>query len=427
MPRPLRSTPTCAAVAATLIWLGSASLFAADARNAVTGDWPEWRGAGRASAAASFELPATWPKALRLVWEREVGPSDAGPVVAGGQVFTFTRAGDREVVTALDLDDGSVLWQEGYGAPFKPFEMVGLHGAGPYSTPLVAGGRLFTLGITQTLSARDAATGKLLWQRRFDSDYKVTQPFYGNSLSPLLVDDHLVIEVGGGGNGALLAVDPATGQDVWRLPGDGPAYGSPIAVEIDGTKQIVTLTQRRLIGADAETGKLLWETPFQVDADNTALTPVLHQGLLVLGATRRPLRAYRVARAGDSWTVEQAWSNPEVSPAFSTPVVAGGSLVAFAGQNKGQLVVVDPATGAVTWAAEGRQGDNAYLVAIGSTVLAFLVDGDLEVASIAAGQAKVAARYTVAQSTVWSHPVILDRHFLVKDQSHLRLWAIPAD
>jgi outer membrane protein assembly factor BamB len=422
----LRSAVTYA-VATLLLGSGAASVFAADAATAISGEWPEWRGAGRASSATSFEPPATWPQSLRLVWEREVGPSDAGPVVAGGRVYTFTRAGDREVATALDLESGNVLWQEGYEAPFKPFAMVGLHGAGPYSTPLVADGRLFTLGITQTLTARDTATGKLVWQRRFDSDFKVTQPFYGNSLSPLLADGRLIVEVGGGGNGALLAVDPATGQDIWRLKGDGPAYGSPIAVEIDGTQQIVTLTQRRLIGADAETGKLLWETPFQVDADNTALTPVHHAGLLVLGANQRPLRAYRVAQGGAGWTAEQVWSNAEVSPPYSTPVVAGGSLVAFAGQNKGQLVVVDPATGATTWEAPGRQGDNSYLVAIGSTVLSFLVDGDLEVASIADGQAKVLARYTVAQSAVWSHPVVLDRHFLVKDQSHLRLWAIPGE
>jgi hypothetical protein len=111
--------------------------------------------------------------------------------------------------------------------------------------------------------------------------------------------------------------------------------------------------------------------------------------------------------------------------AFSSPVIAGGSLVGFAIQNKGQLVVIDPTTGKATWSAEGRQGEHAYLVAAGSTVLAFLVDGDLEVTSISGGRAEVLARYTVAESTVWSHPVVLDRHLLVKDASHVRLWSVP--
>jgi outer membrane protein assembly factor BamB len=174
----------------------------------VTGEWPQWRGVARDSAAASLELPASWPSKLREVWAAEVGPSDAGPVVASGRVYTFTRAGEREVTTALDLETGAVVWQESYEAPYQPMVMVGIHGAGPYSTPLVSDGRLFTLGITQVLSARDAETGKLAWQRKFDSEFKTTQPFYGNSLSPLLVGGKLVIEVGGGGNGAVLRSIP---------------------------------------------------------------------------------------------------------------------------------------------------------------------------------------------------------------------------
>jgi hypothetical protein len=108
-------------------------------------------------------------------------------------------------------------------------------------------------------------------------------------------------------------------------------------------------------------------------------------------------------------------------------VAAGGSLVAYSAQKKGQLVVIDPATGAVTWSAEGRQGDHSYLVASGSTVLSFLVGGELEIATIAAGKADVVARYDVATSELWSHPVVLERHLLTKDRTHVRLWAIEAE
>jgi outer membrane protein assembly factor BamB len=402
----------------------AAAPLAAEADPPVSGEWPQWRGQGRDASAANLKTPDAWPAELREVWAVEVGPSDSGPVVAGGRAYTFTRIGEREVATALDLTSGAVVWQEGYEVPYKPMVIVGIHGAGPYSTPLVTDGRLFTLGITQILTARDAATGKLEWQRKFDSEFKVTQPFYGNSLSPIQVDGKLVVEVGGGNNGAVLAVDPATGKDVWRLPGDGPAYGSPIAVDIEGTKQIVTLTQRRLIGVEAATGKLLWETPFQVDVDNTSITPVFHAGLLILGGNQRPLRAYRVTREEDGFKVAEAWSNSAVSLAYSTPVVAGGSVVAFATQKKGQMVVLDPATGAVTWEAEGRQGYHSYLVATGSTVLSFLVGGELEIATVANGRADIVARYDVAPSELWSHPVVLDRHLLVKDRTHVRLLAI---
>src|SRR5262245_15453872 len=240
-----RHRPSQPSIAATILvplaFTCCVAAFGADTPGPIGGEWPQWRGPARDSSASALLIPSTWPPQLRPVWAAEVGPSDSGPVVASGKVYTFTRAGEREVATALDLETGNVLWQEGDAAPFKPMVIVGIHGAGPFSTPLVADGKVFTLGITQVLTARDAATGKALWRRGFDSEFKVTQPFYGNSLSPILVDGKLVIEVGGGGNGAVLAVDPASGEDAWRLKGDGPAYGSPIAVDIEGTRQIVTL------------------------------------------------------------------------------------------------------------------------------------------------------------------------------------------
>jgi hypothetical protein len=214
---------------------------------------------------------------------------------------------------------------------------------------------------------------------------------------------------------------------VWRLPGDGPAYGSPIAIEIEGRRQIVTLTQRRLIGVDAGSGKLLWETPFKVAIDTTTATPVYHGGLVIVGGMNGPVRAFRVTRGGAGFVVDEVWSNPGVSLYLSSPVIAGGSLVAFATQKKGQLVVLDPVTGTVTWSAEGRQGDNAFLVATGSTALVFLSSGELEVANVAGGKAEIAARYDLADSEIWSHPAVLERHLLTKDRTHVRLWAIGAE
>ena len=81
-----------------------------------------------------------------------------------------------------------------------------------------------------------------------------------------------------------------------------------------------------------------------------------------------------------------------------------------------------PPTGEITWSSDGRRGEHAFLIASGDQVLSFSVDGDLEVLSIENGEASSVAGYTVAESSMWSHPALLENGMLVKDLTHLRLW-----
>ena len=409
----------------TMSALLSMPLLAVDATPG-GGGWSQWRGPGRDGSVPSFEAPTAWPAELHLAWEAEVGHSDSGVVVASGMAFTFTRVGESEIVTALDLESGSVVWRSDYAVPFRFMKIVGIHGAGPYATPLVAGDTIYTYGITEVLTAFDLSSGQQRWQRRFAEDYKVAQPFYGNSLSPLFVDGKLIVEAGGGSAGSLIAVDADTGEDVWRLDGDGPAYGSPIVADIDGHRQVVTLTQKRLIGADLESGRLLWETPFEVSAFVTSLTPLIQDSAILISGPKRPLQAFRASAKGKRWSIKELWSNDDIWMDYSSPVMAGASMVGFSVKNKGQLVVVDPTSGDITWASDPRQGENSFLISAGDLVFSTNVDGQLEVLRIQDGQAASLARYEVAQSAVWSHPALLERHILVQDQTHIRLWELRA-
>ena len=122
-------------------------------------DWNQWRGPSRSGVTAAFSPPAAWPDKPRKVWETTVGTGHSSPVVSGTRAFVFARVGDEEVVTAFDYQTGKQVWQQRYRAPYQVNPAAESHGKGPKSTPVVDGGRLFTLGISGTLSAFDAATG----------------------------------------------------------------------------------------------------------------------------------------------------------------------------------------------------------------------------------------------------------------------------
>src|SRR5262245_49363339 len=150
-------------------------------------DWPQWRGPTR-DGFVSDALPAQWPEALTKRWEIPVGAGHASPVVSGNRVVVIAREGDQEVVRSLDLASGKELWRAAYPAPFSVNPAAQSHGPGPRSTPAIAGGRVFTLGIGGTLSAFDLASGKLVWRLPAPA----ALPDYGAATSPL-VDGSSVI------------------------------------------------------------------------------------------------------------------------------------------------------------------------------------------------------------------------------------------
>ncbi len=390
-------------------------------------DWPQWRGPERDGTSSAFEPPAKWPQKLTLSWEVEVGRGDSSPLVAGDRVYVQTREGDNEVLAAFQLTDGKPVWRSAHPAPFKYLSIVGEHQAGPFSTPSFADGRIFTLGIGGVFTAWNAADGSRLWQRDPTGEFKFARPFYGASQSPLVVDGVVYVHLGGPGDGAFAALDAATGKTRWEWKGDGPAYGSPLLVELDGVSQLVTLTQRNLVGLDPSRGELLWQVPFKLSFDLTSLTPVVHDGLVILSGNEVATRAYRPHRENGQWLAPEVWNNDQVSMAFSSPVIADGALLAFSSKNKGQVVALDPATGVLRWSGPPRNGENAWLLVAGDTVVAIFDNGEMRVLDGAAASYQEVASYELAKSPIWAHPALLSRGVLIKDQTQLRLWSVVPD
>src|SRR4030095_3994319 len=140
-------------------------------------------------------------------------------------------------------------------APFPLNRAAARHEKGPKSTPTFANGKLYTLGMTGIVSAFDTTTGKPAWQKPAPP----AAPLYHTAMSPLVERGMVYLHVGGHDKGALTAFDAATGAEKWKWSGDGPSYGSPMAADFAGTRQVIVLTQDNLVGVSAATGAVLWE------------------------------------------------------------------------------------------------------------------------------------------------------------------------
>ena len=386
--------------------------------------WSQWRGPERDGHANGFQAPSAWPAELVEAWRIEVGLGHSSPVVAGDRVFLHTRVGDEEVVTALDVATGAVVWRQRYDAPYRVNPAARSHGPGPKSTPVAADGRLFTLGISGVLSSFDTASGRVIWRQTVDDAFPGTAPTYGTAMSPIVDRGLLIAHVGTDRAGALTAFDVATGEVRWRWDGDGPGYASPIVAEIGGARQVITQSRRFVVGVAADSGSLLWRIPLSTAYDQNIVTPVVRGDVVIYSGLDSGTTAVRILRLGDAWTTESIWRNADVSFYMSTPVLADGWLFGLRDRNKGQFVCLDATTGRLLWSTQGREGDNAALVDVGTALLWLTSGAELVVSAKSRDGFDALRRYTVASSPTWAHPVPVTGGVLVKDERTLRLWCL---
>jgi outer membrane protein assembly factor BamB len=384
-------------------------------------DWPQFRGPNRDGVIPSFSEPNVWPERLTQAWKVDVGEGYATPILIGNRVFTFTRQGANEVMQALDAGTGKAVWQTRYAAPVNVNPAAQAHGPGPKSTPTFANGRLYTLGMGGIVTAFDAGSGKQLWQKPAGT----VLPLYGTAMSPLVDRGLVIVHVGGHNQGALTAFDSNTGDVKWSWTGDGPSYASPVVTEIDGVRQVVTLSQENVVGVSASDGRLLWRRPFSTEFTQNIITPLLIGPTVIVSGFQKPTSAIRVVRKGDQWTTEDLWENPTASFYMTNAVVVGDMLFGLSHRNSGQYVLLDVKTGKTIWSGMPRQANNAALLRAGDLVFSLEEDGELRVGRVSTGGFQELKRYTVATAATWAAPAISGNRIFVKDASTLALFTIP--
>lgn len=383
-------------------------------------DWPQWRGPGRDGKVSGFTAPQKWPQELTQKWKITVGTGCATPALVGDKLYVFARQGDDEVTLCLDAGTGKEIWRDQYAAQ----AVTGAPGRhpGPRSSPAVAEGKVVTLGVGGVLSCLDAGTGKLVWRK--DPFPKIVPQFFTAS-SPIIVDGTAVAQLGGQGNGAILAYDLAGGDEKWRWSDEGPAYASPALLTVDGTKQIVTLTEKSVVGVAAADGKLLWQRPFEpARRAYNAATPIIDGQTVIYTGAGRGTYAVKIEKQGDGFAVKELWSNPEVAPQFNTPVLERGLL--FGLSNSGNLFCLNAQSGQTAWMDETQRDRGGFtaLVDAGSCLLALPSNSEMLVFKPSDKQYEELAKIKVSDTPTYAHPVIAGNRLFIKDQETVALCMI---
>jgi outer membrane protein assembly factor BamB len=383
-------------------------------------DWPQWRGPGRDGVVSAAAAPSKWPEKLSQGWKVEVGEGYSSPIVAGNHIFVHTRKDPDEVVMAIDRTSGKVVWKAAYPAPYTKQSDAAKMAKGPHATPLWDDGKLYTIGASAIVSAWDAPSGRLLWRRDYSKTVDSSKLFCGTAASPLLVGGLLVVQAGSDVHGgSVIVLDPESGAEKWKWTGPGPGYASPIAIRIGNKYQIVTLTEKSIVGLDSANGSLIWTAPFPDTWNENIVTPLWTGDRLIVSGTRQGTHAFSISETDGKWQATEAWKNPAATMYMSSPVFGDGLIYGHINKKRGQFVALDAKTGDLRWASDGRDGDQASVLLTPNNIVYVTNGGDMVVARRKTSTFEVERKYKVADAEIWAMPVLAGTDLYVRDTKDL--------
>lgn len=406
--------PMSRSLSFSLVWL-AAGIFFSGLAIAEALDWPAWRGPDQdgSTQETDWKLTSATGEADQA-WRTSVGAGLAGIVTQGPRAYTLgNRPGsDLDTVYAFEAGSGAVIWTHAYACPSVNYtNNISPHG--PASTPTLAENRLFTLSREGHLRCLDLGDGRPVWTTHLIADLGGRRPKYGYAGSPLVRQGTVFLDVGGAET-STVALEAATGRVRWRAGGGPAGYATPLWARAGERDLLAVFKGEGLVAYDPATGVEFWRLAWRgSEYCNTASLLTLAEGVVVTGVKRQQSEdgdgTSLVAwpKAGETNAVlAKRWHAKELAAMFTSPVRFGDLVIGFHDTKRPlkTLVALDQRTGGVRWVNE--QIDNGGFVLAGDRLLVLTQAGELVVARISSVGAEVVERVQVLGGKSYVAPTL---------------------
>ncbi|MEI6277439.1 MAG: PQQ-binding-like beta-propeller repeat protein, partial [Prolixibacteraceae bacterium] len=375
--------------------------------------WFGFRGANRDGVVHGVRIRTDWSSNPPLeIWRRAVGPGCSSIAVAGNLIYTQEQRGEFETVSCNDLKNGKPVWKHQDKARFWDAHA----GAGPRSTPTLAGNRIFTLGATGILNVLDAASGDVLWSRDAANDTGIKPPNWGFAGSPLVLNDIVVVALAG----KLAAYDLTSGEPKWFGTDGGSGYSSPQLLNISGLPQVIFMSKAGALSVNPLTGKKLWEYSWPIE-DRILQPAVLENGDLLLTEEYKNIRRVSVSLEGKEWKTKDIWTSQDLKSVFNDHVIHKGYLYGFDGP---YMACVDLRDGKRKWRG-GRYQGYTLLLADQDMMLVLTEKGEVALVSASPDEFTELSKFQAINGKTWNHPALSGNILLVRNSQEMAAFRLP--
>jgi outer membrane protein assembly factor BamB len=409
-----------------IILIGSENVYTQDK------NWTHFRGTNLNGIASTDGIPLVWNDSS-IKWKTEIhGKGHSSPVVYENQIWITTATDDGKELYAVcvDYQTGKILFDI---KVFAPDDVIGKHSINTYAspTPCIEKGFVYVHFGSMGTACLRTSDGSVVWKR---TDLKCNH-VQGPGSSPILYKNLLILHYEGTDVRYIVALDKATGKQVWRV--DRPevpykalanigkkAYITPLIINVKGRDLLISNGSAVCCAYDPLTGKEVWKVVR--GAESTVPMPVAENGIVYFytgsmeapgGGTFTELLAVNPDGRGDITGTNILWkkSDDQSHTQISTPVIKDGLIYTVISRNI--LMCIDAETGKEIWSERLKSDHNASPVYADGNVWLFSIKG--EVLAVQAGRSYKVITRNQMDSGIWATPAFLRNSVILRTEKYL--------
>ncbi len=393
------------------------------AQTVLAENWPQFRGPSGLGISQEPDLPITWSETENVVWKTAMpGYGSSSPIALDGKLYVTcysgygmaSKSGRMEDLTlhliCVDAKTGKMVFDKRIKPTLPESKRVRDHGYAA-QTPVTDGEHLYIFFGKSGVFKFDL-DGNQIWQ----TNVGTKTHGWGSGTSPVLYENLVIVNASVESN-SLVAIDKATGKEVWRAGGMDSSWSTPHLVEAPNGKHELAVTVKGwILGFDPKTGNELWRC--EAIPDYICPSIVSHKGVLyAIGGRSSKAIAVRSGGRGDITNTHKLWQ-ADVGANVCSPVVHDGHLYWVSDRNR-TAYCLSLADGSVKYSE--RAGPQPYA----STLLA---DGRLYIVTRKGGTLVLAAKPQFEQlalnkledrSTFDSSAIVCDGTLILRSDKNL--------
>ena len=364
----------------------------------------QWRGPNRDGKYAEKNLLKQWPEnGPDLIWSFEgLGEGHGNVGIGKNKLFICGMPDTIGVLYSFNLN-GDLLWKKEYGLEwYKNY-------TGSRSTPTVVGDLVYFESGQGVVFCYDGNSGDLIWSVDLLQKFNAENIQWGMTES-LLVDGNTIFCTPGGPENNVIALNRFNGETIWTSAGNRQlsAYCSPILVEHNNTRLIVTMTSESVIGVDAETGEFYWNIEHQQSNKIHANTPVYYEGKILCtssSARSNLCGTVQIQLSDDGKKADISWRRENITNLMSGFILNDGFIFGSL-YNKSDWYCLNWETGETAYSSKVL--NSGVIVYADGLFYCYSHRGEMALVKADHEEFKVISSFNVPLGTKqhWAHPVI---------------------
>ncbi|HPF51370.1 MAG TPA: PQQ-binding-like beta-propeller repeat protein [Draconibacterium sp.] len=392
----------------------------------------QWRGPNRdghfTEAGLLKQWPADGPKQILQV--DKLGKGWSSPIYTDGTIYITGMIDTLDYLSAVDMQ-GNILWQVPYGRSWNQSY------PDTRCSPVIEDNRIYVQSGTGRVVCFDRETGKENWAVDVDKKFECEYHVWGNSETPLIIDDKLICSPGGDKT-SVVALNKMTGETVWQSEslGGARAYASATIYEYKDFRYILAVIGTDILALVPETGEIAWHYHYfdpekWTWQDNGLIwtnTPLFKDDEIFI-SMGYDYDAVMLKMAPDGKSVSVKYKNNVLDNHHGGLILYDGKVYGanWESNNKGNWACMDWNTGDISF--DETWGSKGSLVMADGMLYTYNERGGMGLVKPVPDKFTVVSEFKITEGAGphWAHPFIADKKLFMRHGEVLMVFDIKAN